>query len=95
MDDRAAETVLQSSDLSKGDGWARTAAAAGPHAGAGVSEVNFFGPTSAESRATAGNVALTSYVKDVSVDGTIDVTFAAGNAKGTFHATWCPGGHER
>jgi hypothetical protein len=72
-----------------------TAAAAGPHAGAGVSEVNFFSPTSAESRATAGNVALTAYVKDVSVDGTIDVTFPAGNAKGTFHATWCPGGHER
>ena len=72
-----------------------TAAAAGPHAGGGVSEVNFFGPTSAESRATSGNVTLTSYVKDVSVDGTADVTFPGGTAKGTFHAMWCPGGHER
>lgn len=71
------------------------AAPAGPHAGANVSEVNFFGPTSAESRAASGTVTLTSYVKDGSVDGTLDVAFPAGSAKGTFHATWCPGGHER
>ncbi|MDB5216876.1 MAG: hypothetical protein JWO86_4803 [Myxococcaceae bacterium] len=72
-----------------------TAANATAHAGAGISEVNFFTPTSAEARATAGNVTLTSYVKDVSVDGTVDATFPSGAAKGTFHATWCPGGHER
>lgn len=72
-----------------------TAAPAAPHAAANVAEVNYFGQTSTESRATAGNVTLTAYMKDASVDGTIDVTFPAGNAKGTFHATWCPGGHER
>ncbi|GAC1523133.1 MAG: hypothetical protein NVS3B10_23200 [Polyangiales bacterium] len=61
--------------------------------------MSFFGPTSAESRAASGNVTLSSYVKVVSVDGAVDVTFPAGSAKGTFHATfhaiWCPGGHER
>ncbi len=72
-----------------------TAAPAGPHAGANVSEVNFFGPTSAESRAVSGSVTLTSYVKDVAVEGTADVMFPSGAAKGPFHATWCPGGHER
>ena len=72
-----------------------TAAAASPHAGAGVVEANYFGPTSSESRATSGSVTLTSYVKDVAVDGTVDVVFPSGSAKGTFHATWCPGGHER
>ncbi len=72
-----------------------TAAMAGPHAGAGVSEVNYFSATSAESRATSGNVTLTKYTKDVAVDGTIDVMFPVGSVKGTFHATWCPGGHER
>jgi hypothetical protein len=72
-----------------------TAAAASPHAGPNVAEVNYFGQTSTEARATSGAVTLTAYVKDVSVDGTVDVTFPAGNAKGTFHATWCPGGNER
>jgi hypothetical protein len=71
------------------------AATASPHAGANVAEVNYFGPATAEARATTGNVTLTAYVKDVSVDGTVDVVFPTGNAKGTFHATWCPGGHER
>jgi hypothetical protein len=33
-------------------------------------------------------------VKDASVDGTIDVEFPTGSAKGSFHTTWCPGGHE-
>jgi hypothetical protein len=72
-----------------------TAASAAPHAGAGVAEVNYFGPTTAESRATSGSVSLTSYVRGASVDGTVDVAFASGRAKGMFHATWCPGGHER
>ena len=65
------------------------------NAGANVSEVNIIhGGKSDEQRATSGNVTLTSYVKDVSVDGTIDVKFPLGTAKGTFHAVWCPGGHE-
>ena len=38
---------------------------------------------------------LTSYGKGVAADGTIDVAFPTGSAKGTFHATWCAGGHER
>lgn len=64
-------------------------------ADANVSEVNIIhGGKSDEQRATSGNVTLTSYVKDVSVDGTIDVKFPLGSAKGTFHAVWCPGGHE-
>lgn len=71
------------------------AAPSAPHAGAKVSEVNYFSPTSPEARAVSGSVTLTSYVKDVAVDGTIDVMFPSGNAKGTFHATWCAGGHER
>ncbi len=71
------------------------AANASPHAGANLSEVNYFGQSSTEARATAGSVTLTKYTKDVAVDGTVDVTFPTGSAKGTFHATWCPGGHER
>lgn len=75
-----------------------TAGAALPtsqNAGANVAEVNFIhGGNPDDSRATSGTVTLTSYVKGASVDGTIDVKFATGSAKGTFHATWCPGGHE-
>lgn len=69
---------------------------ASAHAGANVSEVNyFFAQTASEARATSGSVTLTSYAKGVAADGTIDVTFPMGSAKGTFHAVWCAGGHER
>jgi hypothetical protein len=72
------------------------AVSASPHAGANVAEVNyFFGHSTAESRATTGTVTLTSYTPGVAVDGVVDVAFPSGNAKGSFHATWCPGGHER
>jgi hypothetical protein len=65
------------------------------HAGKNVAEVNYAtGGSAAEARATSGNVTLTSYIKDVAVEGTIDVTFPTGKATGTFHATWCPGGNE-
>ncbi len=75
---------------------AKASAPASAHAGANVAEVNyFFGQTTAEARAVSGGVTLTSYTKGVAVDGTVDVTFPMGTAKGTFHATWCPGGHER
>ncbi len=71
-------------------------AAASPHAGANVAEVNyFFGGNTTEARATAGGVTLTAYTAAASVDGTIDATFPSGAVKGTFHAIWCPGGHER
>lgn len=73
-----------------------TSSPASAHAGANLAEVNyFFGQTTAEARATSGGVTLTTYTKDVAVDGSVDVTFPSGTAKGTFHATWCPGGHER
>ena len=75
---------------------AGAAVSASPHAGANVAEVNyFFGQSTAESRATTGTVTLTSYTSGVAVDGVVDVVFPSGNAKGSFHATWCPGGHER
>jgi hypothetical protein len=60
-----------------------------------IHEVNFIhGGNPDDTRATSGTVTLTSYMKGASVDGTIDVKFPTGSAKGTFHATWCPGGHE-
>lgn len=70
-------------------------ASAAPHAAPNVAEVNYFGQSSTESRAVSGTVTLTSYVPSVAVEGTVDVAFPTGNVKGTFHATWCPGGHER
>ncbi len=64
-------------------------------AGANVAEVNYlFGQPAGEERATSGTVEVTAYVADVSVDGTVDVTFTAGSAQGTFHAVYCPGGQE-
>jgi hypothetical protein len=85
----------QATELIVGTTAPGVAVMASPHAGPNVSEVNYFSPTSPEARATSGSVSLTSYVKDVAVDGTLDVVFPSGNAKGTFHATWCAGGHER
>jgi hypothetical protein len=68
---------------------------AAAHAAANVAEVNYAtAPSSTESRATTGTVTLTSYAKGVAVEGTIDVTFPTGGAKGSFHADWCPTGHE-
>ena len=69
---------------------------ASAHAGANLAEVNyFFGQTTSGARATRGTFTLTSYTKGVAADGMIDMTFPTGSAKGTFHATWCAGGHER
>lgn len=68
---------------------------AAAHAAANVAEVNYsFGQTTTEARATAGNVTLTAYAAAASVDGTIDVTFPMGSAKGTFHAVYCATGNE-
>ncbi len=68
---------------------------AAAHAAANVAEVNYsFGQTTTESRATAGNVTLTTYAAGASVDGTLDVTFPMGSAKGTFHAVYCAAGNE-
>jgi hypothetical protein len=68
---------------------------AAPHAGANLVEANYAtGMVAGETRATSGNVTLTSYLKDMSVDGTLDLAFPSGSAAGTFHATWCPGGRE-
>jgi hypothetical protein len=65
------------------------------HAAANVAEVNYAtGGSTAESRATSGNVTLTSYVKNSAVEGTLDVTLPTGSAKGTFHADWCATGNE-
>jgi hypothetical protein len=97
-------------DLSKGSGWLTTIPAgtqvlelivgttnvgAAGHAAANVVEANYaFGGSATEARATAGNVTLTAYAKDVAVDGTVDLTFPSGQAKGTVHAVWCAAGHE-
>ena len=60
-----------------------------------VAEVNYlFGRPSSEVRATSGSVTLTSYQKDMSLDGTVNITFPSGSAQGTFHAVYCPGGQE-
>ncbi len=68
---------------------------AAPHAGPGVAEINYaIAGGSGESRATAGNVALTSYTPDVWVEGTMTATFPSGSASGTFHADWCATGRE-
>jgi hypothetical protein len=68
---------------------------AAAHAAPNAAEVNYAsGGSTAEARATSGNVTLTAYAKDVAVDGTVDVTFPSGQAKGTFHASWCATGHE-
>jgi hypothetical protein len=72
-----------------------TAVPAAAHAAANAVEANYAtGGSTTETRATSGSVTLTAYTKDVAVDGTVDLTFPAGSAKGTFHAVWCPTGHE-
>jgi hypothetical protein len=72
-----------------------TAVSAAPHAAPKALEANYAtSPSANESRATSGTVTLTAYAKDAAFDGTVDLTFPMGNAKGTFHAIWCPGGHE-
>ena len=71
------------------------AAPAAPNAGANVSEVNYVhGGSPDDTRAKSGSVTLTTYMKGASIDGMVDVTFDTGTVKGTFHAVWCPGGHE-
>ena len=62
----------------------------------GLVEINYsFAPVHVESRATAGTVAITSYVASTSVDGTLaGVVFPQGSADGTFHAEYCPMGRE-
>ncbi len=72
-----------------------TAVPAAAHAAANVVEANYAaGGAAAETRATSGGVTLTAYTKDSAVDGTVDLTFPAGSAKGSFHAVWCATGHE-
>ncbi len=72
-----------------------TAVNAAPHAAAGAVEANYAtAPSATEARATSGTVTLTAYMKDVAVDGNVDLTFPMGSAKGTFHAVWCPTGQE-
>lgn len=64
-------------------------------AGPGKAEVNYaFGMQLGEHNASGGTVTVTTYKKDMYVDGTIDVKFPLGSAKGTFHAVWCPTGYE-
>ena len=68
---------------------------AAPAASANVSEVNYlFAHPSDEVRAKSGSVTLTSYTANVSLGGTVDVTFPSGNATGSFTAAYCPGGQE-
>ena len=68
---------------------------AAAHAAANVVEANYsFAQTTTESRATAGSVTLTAYVAGASLDGTMDVTFPVGSAKGGFHAVYCAAGNE-
>jgi hypothetical protein len=68
---------------------------AAAHAAPSALEANYAaGGSTAETRATSGSVTLTAYTKDSAVDGTVDVTFPAGSAKGTFHAVWCATGRE-
>ena len=82
-------------EIIAGSTTAGAALPASENAGANVAEVNFIhGGSPDDTRANAGSVTLTSYVKGASVDGTIDMKFPTGSVKGTFHATWCPGGHE-
>jgi len=42
----------------------------------------------------SGTLSLTAYTPGQAVDGVLDVKFASGAAKGTFHAVWCPDGQE-
>ncbi|HEY8042005.1 MAG TPA: hypothetical protein VIF15_19515 [Polyangiaceae bacterium] len=72
-----------------------TTVTAAAHAGPNVAEINYsFGQTTTEYRATSGNVTLTAYVAGTNVDGTVDATFPAGTAQGTFHAVYCASGNE-
>jgi hypothetical protein len=72
-----------------------TPVSAASHAAPNVVEANYaYGGSSNETRATSGTVTLTSYSKGLAVDGTLDLTFPVGSAKGTFHATWCATGNE-
>jgi hypothetical protein len=65
------------------------------HASANVAEVNYAtGGSKGEARAISGHATLTSYVMGDAIDGALDVTLPTGSATGTFHATWCPTGHE-
>jgi hypothetical protein len=62
-------------------------------AGAGRAEVNYF-LSGSEHNSKSGTVTVTSYRPGMYVEGTLDVMFPFGSAKGTFHAVWCPGGYE-
>jgi hypothetical protein len=50
--------------------------------------------TPSEITASAGSVTITSFVVDTSADGSFDLTVPGGSVAGTFHATYCPSGHE-
>ena len=88
-------TGTQVTELLIGTTTVGTAVPAAAHAAPGALEANYAtGGSTAETRATSGSVTLTAYTKDSAVDGTVDVTFPTGSAQGTFHAVWCPTGHE-
>jgi hypothetical protein len=64
-------------------------------AAAGAVETNWaLAGTTGEHRATSGTVTLTTYTAGDSLSGSINVTFPAGTATGTFNAKWCPTGKE-
>ena len=61
----------------------------------GSVEVNYAsGMQLGEHQASTGTVTLTSYLPGASLEGTVDVTFPFGSAKGTFKALWSPTGLE-
>ena len=65
-------------------------------AGAGRLEANYAtGMQLGEHGAKAGStVTLTSYKAGMSVEGTVDLQFPVGSAKGSFHADYCAAGQE-
>jgi hypothetical protein len=65
-------------------------------AGAGKAEVNYIllGPGGSEHNSKSGMVTVTAYKAGMYVEGTLDVVFPFGMAKGKFHAEWCPTGYE-
>jgi len=62
-------------------------------AGPGRAEVNYF-LSGSEHNSKSGTVTVTAYKAGMYVEGTVDVMFPFGSAKGTFHADWCPTGSE-
>ena len=72
--------------------------ATGPNPAQGEAVVNFTETsktsTPQEETSTSGSVHLDTLVDAKLATGTFDLTFSQGSLKGSFSATWCPGGHE-